>query len=79
MYQMSFPANHFCRIFISDTLQPLSLYMYWDRLSGELLKGELSWGELYGELYGELWSELCGELGVSCLVVSIVLKGVKGS
>ena len=42
----------------------------WDRLSGELS---------CGELYGELWSELCGELGVSCLVVSIVLKEVKGS
>ena len=41
--------------------------------------GELSRGELYGELYGELWSELCGELGVSCLVVSIVFKRVKGS
>ena len=41
--------------------------------------GELSCGELYGELYGELWSELCGELEVSCLVVSIVFKRVKGS
>ena len=41
--------------------------------------GELSCGELYGELYGELWSELSGELGVSCLVVSIVCKRVKGS